>query len=251
MKFIKYSALSLLLVLPACKKSEKADALDNMNDALSETRQDALDQLESGGMGVDTPADMSKLHSALDDAEKVTTGQEKLAIELARSTLKTMEAMMAPLTAASADLFAALDYSEVKSVDDIKALSENVRKYAKINTDVKAQLGEGYIDGVRDQADKIGLEGATRKEFFSGFEPSIRMQLPLLRDVRDQDAELCEIILKQHEVLSDSFGKWTWSSDGLMFDDQDVADVYNKLYTEMAEVAAAQEATQRKVLSLQ
>lgn len=235
--------------MPACEKPGKKEAMKDLDNALSEAREDALEELNSGGLGVEKPIDNSKLDDALDSAQKASSGQDKIAFELARYSIKRMEQLMEPLTAASGDLFAALDYSGVESKADLAALSENVRKYEKINAEVKAMLGEGFIDEIKKQADVLGLKGKTRKDFFTGFEPSMRRQFPLLREVRDQDSELCRIILDQHELLTESFGEWALGEEGLVFESGEVAESYNELFAQLQKVAAAQEETQRKALN--
>lgn len=254
MKILSIPALVLFVSLvPACNKPEKKQAMDELNDASAEMANEARKELDSGGLGVETPVDNSRLLAALDKAGDAASGQEKIAINLAKISVNRMAEIMAPLTAASGDLFAGLDFSAVESKEDIDALSEGVRKYRKINGEVKAALGQVFVDDLKKEADKLGLKGKSKAEFFAAFGSKFDRQQPLLQKIRSQDDQLCAIVLDQHDLLRDSFGDWSWNADAeeIVFENDEALEIFNGLAVRLQDVATEQEATQREFLSVQ
>lgn len=253
MKILGIPALSLVVCLiPACNKPEKKQAMDELNDASSEMVDDARKELEGGGLGVETPVDNTRLLAALDKAEGAASGQEKIAINLARISVNRMAEIMAPLTAASSNLFAGLDYSGVEKKEDLDALSEGVRNYRKINGEVKTALGKSFLDDLKSEGDKLGLKGKSKAEFFTAFGSKFDKQQPLLEAIRTQDDSLCEIVLDQHDLLRESFGNWSWNaeSEEIVFENDEALEKFNALAVRLQKVAAEQEATQREFFSI-
>lgn len=244
--------IGLFCALASCQESKQKEAAQALEDAAEEFREDTQKELENGSLSVENPVDYSKLNDALDKAGESASGQGKLAMDLAKYSLKHMADIMAPLTSASAGLGESLDYSGVEKKEDIDVLSEKVRNYREINAEVKAAFGSELYVVLHEHADKIGLEGDARSGFFTGFKSKFRQQSPLLQKVRDQDDALCETILKQHEILKDSFGKWQWSEDleSVEFSDDVALAKYNLTLEELDKTASEQEETQREILNV-
>ncbi|MGJ8643513.1 MAG: hypothetical protein ACSHX9_08915 [Luteolibacter sp.] len=252
MKFKVTMALVILGAVTSCEKSSKRDALEEVENAVEEFHVDARKQLEEGGAGIEEPVDLSQLHSALDKAEDSASGEEKIVMKLAKYILEGMESLMAPLTEASPGLTAAMDYTKVETKDDIGALSAKARNYQKVNLEFKVKIGDEFVDKVNAEADKLGLKGKTRDAFFKGFERNRSEQLPLLMEIRDQDNEVCEILLKQHAVLKEYFGEWEWNGEEEMleFHNDEALEKFIKLSERNDELAEEQQATQYKMLNM-
>lgn len=252
MKLLRFFLIGGVCAVASCERASDKERARALQEAADEFREEARKDLEGDGLNVDTPVDYTKLNEALDRAGESSSGQEKLAMELAKFSLKHMTEIMAPLSAASAGLREALDYSGVEGVEDLDVLSEKVRGYRAVNAEVKVAFGSDLYGVLGDYADKIGLEGKTRADFFEGFKSKFERQGPLLQRVRDLDDELCGTILRQHEILKGAFGKWKWSEDvgGIEISDDGVLAEYNATLEEINRTAAAQEQTQREILNI-
>ena len=225
--------------------------MDDVDDAASAIMEDARKDLEDGGFGIDKPMDNTRLMDALDKAGDATSGQEKLAVNLAKISVERMTAFAAKLTAVSSDLTDGLDYSGVEKVEDLDALSDKIRSYRTVNAEVKADFSTDFIDGLKKEADKMGLKGSTKAGFFNAMESKYNKQLPLIKEIRDLDDELCVVVLEQHDLLRKYYGQWSWTENGLQFENDEALEAYNVLAGKLEPIGQAQIAAQRKLLALQ
>ncbi|MEJ6641839.1 MAG: hypothetical protein QNL33_01150 [Akkermansiaceae bacterium] len=77
-------------------------------------REDAQKEIDRGCLSVEKPLDNSRLLDALVKAGDASSGQEKIASRLAKSSLTRMSAFAEKLTAVSGELMAGVDYSSVE-----------------------------------------------------------------------------------------------------------------------------------------
>lgn len=239
--------------MTACEKAAKNDSLDEVTDAAESMRESALKELdEGGGLSFENPIDQSPLLDALDKAGDKASGQEKLAIRLAKTVMTRMGEMGEKLNEVSGNLTAGTDYSTVESEEDMEILSEKIRNYRRVNAELKKGFSMAFIDDMKKEADRIGLKGTDKVEFFNGMEPKFRLQIPVVHEIRDLDDMLCATILEQHEILRDHIDEWQWISDkGLIhFENEELAEKYNLLVDRIQTHANEQAEAQRKLLSI-
>jgi len=254
---MKTSDLTVLLfsavLFSSCEKAGKKEALKDLNEASDAVVEDALKELdENGGLTVDKPIDQSRLLDALDKAGDTASGQEKIAIEMAKLSVSRIAELGGRLTEVSGDLMAGLDYSKVETREDIDALSERIRKYRKVNAEVKDSFNTGLIDDLKKEGDKRGLKGRSKADFFNAMESKFDRQLPVIHEIRDIDDELCATVLEQHGLLKENIGGWHWISEeaGIQIDEDEVLAAYNALAEKIQSLAVDQAEAQRKLLSI-
>lgn len=253
MKFLRFLVFGIsVLLFSACEKPAKKEAMSEVADAVAAMNEDAMREMEEGGLSVNKPVDNSRLMDALDKAGDASSGQEKIAMNLAKLSVTRMTALAEKLNIASGDLTAGLDYSGVKEVNDLDALSEKIRSYRRANAEVKAGFSMKFLDDLKKEGDRMGLKGRAKADFFSAMGSKFSRQLPVIHKIRDFDDELCSVILKQHALLKRHFGEWSASDDeGLTFETDEGLEAYNALAEKLQSVADDQAAAQQKLISIQ
>lgn len=241
------------LLFTACGKQPKQKAMDELKSSVAELQQEQLKKIDEGGLSVNDQADTTKVLAALDKAGEAASGQEKLRFELLKLFLQRVSDEGAKLNAVSADLGAGIDYSAVKDKGDLDALSEKVRNYRRVNAEVKKAFDKDLIEGLKKDADRMGLTGRTRDECFAGLEARFNRQLPLIHEIRDLDDHLCAVVLAQHEVLRKHYGEWKWEGGetGLSISSDKAIREYDALSAELQSVAEKQAEVQRKLVTVQ
>jgi hypothetical protein len=251
------AAICAIFLLSGCKDPQKEksqrDASEALDAASVSIKEQLREDLDNGGLSVDEEFDPSEMMDALDKLEGASDGQDKIAAGLAKYFITRFAEISAKLTNVSGDLNAGLDFSGVETAEDLDELSRRVMIYKRMNQEVKAEISEGVITDLKAEADKRGLEGKVRRNFFASVEGRFKRQLPVLHTIRDCDDELCEAILSQHKLLKKHLGEWEWSAEAeiLEFASDEALEDFNALATKVQEVAAEQLAAQRILVEMQ
>jgi hypothetical protein len=121
-----------------------------------------------------------------------------------------------------------------------------VKKFGEANDQLTKTL-EGMESRVRLELEAEGVPVPNREPFVTGFLKS--SNLDLNRTIRRCDTELVSVLLKMLAVLDREWGAWKSQDEEVIFNQPPVIEEYNKLVTELEDIAERQSTAQQELLN--
>jgi len=121
-----------------------------------------------------------------------------------------------------------------------------VKKFGEANDQLTKTL-EGMESRVRLELETEGVPLRNREPFVTGFLKS--SNLDLNRTIRRCDTELVSVLLKMLAVLDREWGAWKSQDEEVIFNQPPVIEEYNKLVTELEDIAERQSTAQQELLN--
>ena len=209
-------------------------------------------QLERNGGIRSDPASVDRIIDATKKLEEASTGDEAKAAKVMRLFMEDLSKDMAVLGAAQEALIKSTDYSSAKTPQDIDNLSKKARAYQKKNADVTAKIKSGWIQKIRENLEKEGVNEQFINNFIVGVKRGLNQKNSTLLIIRQTDDEICVAVLEQHAILKKYLNKWQWNatSETPDFEDDTALELYNAQAAKIQEISARQLEAQKKLLNV-
>jgi hypothetical protein len=198
---------------------------------------------------VDGLADrLSKFGESVGNAAESSSGAERQSLRVAQRVLQSMTPSLTTYEAAFKELQAA-GFARPETLASREAIAARVvvvKKFGEANDQLGKTL-EGMESRVRAELEAEGVPVRNREPFVTGFLKS--SNLDLNRVIRRCDTELVSVLLKMLAVLDREWGAWKSENEEVIFNRPPVIEEYNKLVTELEDIAERQSTAQQELLN--
>lgn len=224
--------------------------MEAFQEAAAETRERQLEQLDSEeGLDFDASS-LDRQVEAARELEQVSSGDDAKLARILGQFVKSVQVDVGDLGRYQQGLEEAADYSAVRTVEDLDALSVKVNSYLDANRALREKVDGGWVRTLRKMLKDEKVAAKKARSFMKGATGSMKLQKPYLLEIRDADEAMCGALLVQHEVLKGAFGKWEWDAEDELpvIEDDEALAAYNAAAELVAKAIEKQAEAQRKVL---
>ena len=234
--------------------SGKVEALKERRSRLADLEAKRRDLTEAAKASaeegtVDGMADrLSKFGESVGNAAESSSGAERQSLRVAQRVLQSMTPALATYEAAFKELQTA-GFARPETFATRQAIAARVvavKKFGEANDQLTKTL-EGMESRVRLELEAEGVPVPNREPFVTGFLKS--SNLDLNRTIRRCDTELVSVLLKMLAVLDREWGAWKSQDEEVIFNQPPVIEEYNKLVTELEDIAERQSTAQQELLN--
>jgi hypothetical protein len=226
---------------------ERRAKLADMEEKRRELSAAARTSAEDGT--VDGLADrLAKFGESVGNAAESTTGAERQSLRVSQRVLQSMAPALGTYEAAFKELQSAgfAKPATLGSREAIAARVATVKKFGVANDNLSKVL-DGLESRVRAEMETEGIPVRNREQFVSGFMKSANLEIN--RIIRRCDSELVTTLLKMLTVLDREWGQWKAQDENVIFNRPPAIEEYNKLVSELQEIADRQSTAQQELLN--
>jgi len=199
------------VVLSASCKSKSEKAVEQVGneivDITTDMRSDLQDELNEGGLtGEAYEKSAEKMSQSIKKAEQSATGTDAERLNAMGIYIEIAQKDSKILNDKTDEFIALLDYSKLKSVEDIDRVIEGAKEFEQLNKDMIPRVETGWFKELRETCKKEKISEQVYKEVLAGVRPPLVKQLPTIKEIRACDIGMCQEVTKQMLLLKETFG---------------------------------------------
>lgn len=242
MAFLVMGAISLLEKIK--QREETKIATKALNQEVDAARESAL-QSEDGVTG--SSERMNKIEQAISTLGNTMEGSDKKAMQAMQTIITDMRPPMQSYEAAFGKLKAVEFHSPegLTGKPEIAARRALVEEFRVANEALAAYQANMALEA-RKRLTASGLSEKYINATIKGFTAS--SHLPQLVEIRAQDRQLCQLMFATLDLFEKHLGKWSYSEEGLLFEEDAPLAQYQKIQEQIVRVSDEQTRLQQQIL---
>lgn len=256
---MKYLGLIIALSVPflsSCdrikqnqeKKEQSEQAMRDFEKTTNEMHDQMVKDFEATGEIKHDPEAMDRAIQNLRKAEQNLSGDEAAMARVSAGLMESFNREGSMIESKSAQLMTVPDFSGVTKVEHLAAKKLIVEDYMEMNSKLTARYKDGLRSEIQAALDKENISKTNQAAFIKEVNQSLAKRVPNILIVRETDQNICELFLKQLDILEKGFGNWTVDNGQLVFANEGDLTSYNALQEKIALEAAKQAEAQKAII---